>query len=184
MNKEQPIHGHVCVLSHAWLFVTPWSVAPKQEYWSGLLFPSPAVSQSRNGTWVSCVSCISRQIRYHKRHLGNPLYMERKKEHEVTQSCLTLCNPMDCSLPGSSLHGILQARILEWVAIPLSRGSSWSRDRSWVSRIAGRCFNLWATREALTSQRWDNKTMKKEVALLTSCLTATTHLGESLCCNF
>ena len=42
----------------------------------------------------------------------------------VTQSCLTLCDPMDCSLPGSSIHGFLQARILEWVAIPFSRGSS------------------------------------------------------------
>ena len=45
-----------------------------------------------------------------------------KKESEVTQSCLTLCNPMDCSLPGSSLHGILQTRVLEWVAIPCSIG--------------------------------------------------------------
>ena len=43
---------------------------------------------------------------------------------KVAQSCLTLCDPMDCSLPGSSVHGILQARILEWVAIPFSRGSS------------------------------------------------------------
>ena len=41
----------------------------------------------------------------------------------VTQSCLTLCDPMDCSLPGSSVHGILQARILEWVASPFSRAS-------------------------------------------------------------
>ena len=46
----------------------------------------------------------------------------------VTQSCLTLCDPMDCSLPGSSLHGILQIRILEWLAIPFFRGSSQSRD--------------------------------------------------------
>ena len=46
----------------------------------------------------------------------------------VNQSCLTLCNLMDCSLPGSSVHGILQARILEWVAIPFSRGSSQLRD--------------------------------------------------------
>ena len=45
---------------------------------------------------------------------------ERKKESEVTQLCLTLCDPMDCSLPGSSVHGIFQARILEWVAIALS----------------------------------------------------------------
>ena len=53
-------------------------------------------------------------------------------------SCLTLCVPMDCSPPGSSVHGILQARILEWVAIPFSRGSSWPRDRTWVLCIAGR----------------------------------------------
>ena len=46
----------------------------------------------------------------------------------VAQSCLTLCNPMDCSLPGSSVHGILQARLLEWVAFSFSRGSSWPRD--------------------------------------------------------
>ena len=47
---------------------------------------------------------------------------------EVTQSCLTLCDPIDCSLPGSSLHGVLQARVLEWVAISFSRGSSRPRD--------------------------------------------------------
>ena len=52
--------------------------------------------------------------------------------------------PVDCSLPGSSIHGILQARILEWVAICFSRGSSQPRDRIWVSHIGGRCFNLWA----------------------------------------
>ena len=46
----------------------------------------------------------------------------------VTQSCLTLCDPKDCSLPNSPVHGILQARILEWVAIPFSRGSSQPRD--------------------------------------------------------
>ena len=47
-----------------------------------------------------------------------------KNESELTQSCPTLCDPMDCSLPGSSVHRILQARILEWVAISFSRGSS------------------------------------------------------------
>ena len=54
----------------------------------------------------------------------------------VTQSCLTLCDPMDCSLPGSSVHGFLQARILEWVAIPFSRRSSQLRDQIWVSSTA------------------------------------------------
>ena len=57
----------------------------------------------------------------------------------VTQSNPTLSDPMDCSLPGSSVHGILQARILEWVAISF-RGSSWPRDWTWVSSIAGRFF--------------------------------------------
>ena len=65
----------------------------------------------------------------------------------VAQSRPTLCNPVDCSPPSSSVHGILQARVLEWVAISFSRGSSRPRDRTQVSRIAGRCFNLWATRE-------------------------------------
>ena len=53
---------------------------------------------------------------------------------------------MDCSLPGSSVHGIFQARILEWIAISFSRGSSQPRDRTWVSHIIGRCFTIWATR--------------------------------------
>ena len=66
----------------------------------------------------------------------------------VTQSCLTLCDPMGCSPPGSFVHGILQARILEWVAISFSRGSSWARDWTQVSCIVGRCFNLWPTRES------------------------------------
>ena len=65
-----------------------------------------------------------------------------ESESELAQSCLTLCNPMDCSPPGSSVHGILQARILEWVAISFARGSSHPRDRTWVSRTVGRRFNL------------------------------------------
>ena len=65
----------------------------------------------------------------------------------VTQLCLTLCNPMDCSLPGSSVHGILQVRIVQGVAIPFSRGSSWPRDQTQVSYTAGRFFTIWATRE-------------------------------------
>ena len=58
------------------------------------------------------------------------------------QSCPTLCDPIDCSPAGSSLHGILQASVLEWVAISFSRGSSQPRDQTQVSRIAGRRFNL------------------------------------------
>ena len=66
----------------------------------------------------------------------------------VIQSCPTLYNPTD-SLPGSSIHGILQARLLEWFAIPFSRGSFQPRDWTQVSCIAGRFFTIWATREAL-----------------------------------
>ena len=68
--------------------------------------------------------------------------LESESESEVAQSCPTLCDPVDCSPPGSSVHGILQARILEWVAISFSRGSSRPRDRTQVSHIAGRRFNL------------------------------------------
>ena len=56
---------------------------------------------------------------------------------------------MDYNLPGSSVHGIFQARVLEWGAISISRGSSWPRDQTQVSHIAGRRFTVWATREAL-----------------------------------
>ena len=64
-----------------------------------------------------------------------------------TQSSQTPCNPMDCSPPGFSAHGIPQASILEWVAIPFSSGSSWPRDWTQVFCTAGRFFTLWATRE-------------------------------------
>ena len=95
----------------------------RQEYWNALTF-SPG--------W----------------DLPDPPNYLLKSESEVTQSCLTLCDPMDCSLPGSSLHGSLQARVLEWGAISFSRGSSQLKDQTRVSRIPGRRFNLWATREA------------------------------------
>ena len=66
----------------------------------------------------------------------------------VAQSCLTLCDLMDYSWPGSSVHRILQARILEWVAIPFSRRFSWPRDWTQVSCTASRLLTIWATREA------------------------------------
>ena len=69
----------------------------------------------------------------------------------VTESCLALCDPMDYNPPGSSVHGILQSRVLEWVAILFSRGSSWPRDWTLVFCTAGRFFTVWATRQSYTS---------------------------------
>ena len=85
------------------------------------------------------------------------VWMEKRKRNGVcvcvcvlvSQYCLILCDPTD--LPGSSGHRILQARILEWGTIPFSRGSSWPRDWTWTSCIAGRFFTLWATRFLKTS---------------------------------
>ena len=68
--------------------------------------------------------------------------MKVKSESELAQSCPTLSNPMDHSQPGSSVHGILQERVLEWVAMPSSRGSSQSRDQTQVSLIAGGFFTV------------------------------------------
>ena len=87
------------------------------------------------------------------------------KESEVTQSCPTLCDPVDYSLPGSSIHGIFQARMLEWVAISFSRRSSQPRDWSPVSCIAGRHFTLWASREVLYGawRRINNQEVKRRV---------------------
>ena len=72
----------------------------------------------------------------------------------VNHLCPTLCDPLDCRVPGSSVHRILQARVLEWVAISYSRGSSWPMDGSQVSYTAGRFFTFWATREAQLQILW------------------------------
>ena len=87
-----------------------------------------------------------------------PILPHRKKKVKV-KSFLTLCDHMDCSLPGSFIHGIFQARVLEWVVISFSR-SSQPRDRTWVSRIAGRHFTTWAIKEVLYYHIWCNNSLK------------------------
>ena len=134
------VWSEVKSLSRVWLFATPWTVAhqappsmgfSRQEYWSGLPFPSPgdlpnpgiepgspALQTDAFTVWAT----------------------REAKESEI------------CSVMSNSLrhHGlILQARILEWVAFPFSRGSSQPRDQTQISRIAGGFFTSWATREAL-----------------------------------
>ena len=100
-----------------------------------LIYPSNYVISVSFSPWATVVQLIKKRKK------------EWMKENEVAQSCLTLCDPMDCRLPGSSVCGIFQARVLEWVAISFSRGSSQLRDQTWVSRIVGRHFTVWATRE-------------------------------------
>ena len=83
-----------------------------------------------------------------------------ESESEVTQSCPTLCDPMDCSRPGSSVHGIFQAIVLEWIAISFSRGSSQPRDWTQVSHTVDRRFTIWATREV---PLWNRGVLVKNV---------------------
>ena len=89
-------------------------------------------------------SKIWRSLRYFAKLLCLQFHLYVK----VTQSSRTLCDSMGCSLPGSSVRGILQARVLGWLAVPFSRVSSQSRDWTQVSNVAGGFFTVWATREA------------------------------------
>ena len=140
-----------CVFSHVWLFVTSWTVAPRLLYpWdfsgknTGLdcRFLLPKDLSDPGIKSASPVSPALQADSLPPSHCGSRFPEAVAKWSEVALSCLTLCDPMDCSLPGSSVHGIFQARVLEWVAISFSRQSSRPRDRTQVSRIPGRRFNL------------------------------------------
>ena len=98
----------------------------RREYCSGLPCPPPGGLPDPGMKPGSPVSRTGRWVLYHQRHLGSLCIVCVL----VTQSCLTLCDPTDCSPPGSSVHGILQARTLEWIAISSSRGSSQPRYRT------------------------------------------------------
>ena len=86
---------------------------------------------------------------------------QNESESELIQSFLTLCDSMDCSPPFCFVYGIFQAGILEWVAISFSRGSSWLRNQTRVSCIAGRFFTNWAIREALIMAAIQKSTRNK-----------------------
>ena len=112
-------------------------------------------SNARGGCWEKWVQNVLVCGNTVESREGKPrARIQVLKKMLVLQSCPTLWDLMDCSPPGSSVHRILQARILEWVAISFSRGSSLPRDRTRVSRILGRRFNLWATREAHCGKFW------------------------------
>ena len=97
--------------------------------------PSPLWVLRGSSVLSTLLSCFA----FTRNYLG--LWKVKSLSH------VRLCDPMDCSLPGFSVHGIFQARVLEWVVISFSRGSFWPRDRTQVSCIAGRRFSLWATRK-------------------------------------
>ena len=123
------------------LFAIPWTVAyqppltmgfSRQENWSGMPGPPPG---DLNNSGIKPRSPAFQADSLSSEPSGKPPNLENKSESEVIQSCLTLCDPMNCSPPGFSVHGILQARILEWTAISFFRGSSQPRDRICVSCI-------------------------------------------------
>ena len=124
--------------------LSPWGFS-RQEYWSGFPFPSPwdlPDPRIEPGSPTLQADFLPSEPP------GNPDCWYLQLLCSVTQSCPTLCDPMNCSLPGSSVHGIFQATILEWVAISSSWGSSWSRNRTRISCTAGRFFTSWAIWEA------------------------------------
>ena len=129
---------------------------PGETDWQPQLSSWSADCTTLPGVQVMASLSVSKII---PRKEEEPIGQMKSEESEVTQSCPILCDPMDCRLPGFSIHGIFQARILEWVAISFSRGSSQPRNKTWVSWIAGRCLTLWATRQA---QGQMNGSLKKK----------------------
>ena len=128
---------HMCVVNCVQLFVTPWTVAcqdplsmkiSRQEYWSGLSFSSPG---DHPDTGIEPRSLVSSALAGRFFTTAPP----GKPRAKSLQSCPTLCDPMDCSLPGFSVHGILQAGALEKVAMPSFRASSQPRGWNWVPYV-------------------------------------------------
>ena len=116
--------------------------------WALPLHRAVLVTEAEMQTQPKCPSADGRTEKMGSIHTMEH-YSLFKSESEVTHLRLTLCHPMGCSPPGSFIQGILQARVLEWVVISFSRGSSQPRDRTRVSRIVGRHFTIWATREVI-----------------------------------
>ena len=135
-TQEKWKHMSTQKLGYEWMFIAV------------LLIIAPKVGTTPNAHQLTCtpISIQWNAIRLSKgmKHWPMPQTNNRWK-HSLcalsSSSCPTLCKPMDCSPPGSSLHGIFQARILEQVAISYSRGSSWPRDRTCIYCIS--CIGRW-----------------------------------------
>ena len=155
-NKHN-IVNQLCVcqsLIRVWLFAIPWTVACKaplfmrfsrQEYWSGKVFPSsgdlpdPGIEPGSSAMQADAFTISAPLVQF----------------SSVTQSCLTLCDPMDCSLQGSSVLEIVQAGILEWVSVSSSRVSPWSRAWTCVFCIGKQIRYHWVTWEAILRMNVD-----------------------------
>ena len=129
LGWENPLEESMATHSSIFAWKTPWTKEPGQLQFIG----SHRVRHQWSGT------CAAFKTRNNDKRGSTAKVL-------VAQLCPTLCDPMDYNPPGSSVHGIFQARILEWVAILFSRRPSQPRDRTQVSHIAGRFFTVWATR--------------------------------------
>ena len=142
----QLLHYNSCMRDHMTqrTYLHYWSFIEK-SFTAFLLVPRFLPLECKFNSNLSVV-CIFTTLSSSTK--GVARVQQRKKESEVSQSCPTLWDTMDYKLPASSVHGIFQARVLEWGAISFSRVFFWPRDRNPVFRVAGRHFTIWATREA------------------------------------
>ena len=143
--------------SRVWLFMTPWTVAlqaplsmefSRQEYWNGLPcpplgdLPSPGMELVFTSPALAGRFFTTSTTWWGKEVLFYHIPRSEVKWNEVAQSCPTLCDPMDCSLPGSFLHGILQARLLEWVAQKETWQFLMKSTYNWHTTMKYSCENL------------------------------------------
>ena len=162
--------------SHVTVKIKGDSTCKRFSSGTSLVFQQPRLWAPNTGGWKSILGPRTGSCKLQLRSGTTKKKKKRlKKESEVSQSCPALCYPLDCSPPGSSIHrifqarvqewvaicslpgfpvhGIFLARVLEWVTISFSRGSSRPRDWTQVSRIVGRCFTIWATREVQVDKK-------------------------------
>ena len=126
------MYTHTYIYTHT-QYTHSHSIYDKDGFWEQLV---------KDDSFLEHGPCNSLSIWVKKKCIMASAFYHAFVHAKVLQSCPALCNPMDCSPPGSCVYGIHQTRILEWVAMPFSRGSSWLRDRTHIcsSCIAGRFF--------------------------------------------
>ena len=142
---------HILQATYSWPHLGPFSILPqtiKQGWWMGV-----APLHMQTFTYLAAGPEQEDSPSLNHLFVAYPALCGFVSDLEWVKSLsrVWLCNPMDCSLPGSSIHGIFQARVLEWVAISFSRGSSQPRDQTQVSHIIGKRLTIWATREVFVS---------------------------------